>query len=513
MNRCCPAIHRLLIVAALFMLVAILPPGARASEGTYSRFLPIIFAPPGVLVVEDEAGLHAALEAANAAGQPPRIELAADIILSAPLPALDHPGGGTAVIAGNDHSLDGGRLGSVLRIAADTTAVIERLTITNGSGSGGEYAVCGGGIYSEGRLTLRQTRVVDNWARRGGGICIQSPGASTAVLVLEASVVSDNTGFDDGGGLYAGSPGGDVAITISDSLLRSNTAKYGGGLYAGSGGGDVALTISNSLLQDNTAHRTGGGIFAYAGKGSDLLLTVEDSTLSGNRVTSYVGGAIFSATYQGYIATRIDRSTIAGNRARDGAGFFNEGSSEGGGQAQAIIRNSTFSGNVASGAGGAIANEDYATGFPPNRSDPQGTIGGAHLQLLYSTVTNNEANQGSGLWNEGWLQAVSSIIAGNEADGHDCAGLIRSSGYNLDGDGSCGLDATTDVPQGVADLRPLALVAPGQTATHALGPGSAARDRIPPGAFGCDPAADTDQRGVRRPQPLGGLCDIGAFEG
>ena len=124
--------------------------------------------------------------------------------------------------------------------------------------------------------------------------------------------------------------------------MRSNTAKYGGGLYAGSGGGDVALTISNSLLQDNTAHRTGGGIFAYAGKGSELLLTVEDSTLSGNRVTSYVGGAIFSATYQGYIATRINRSTISGNHARDGAGFFNEGSSEGGGQAQAIIKNSTF---------------------------------------------------------------------------------------------------------------------------------------------------------------------------
>ena len=164
------------------------------------------------------------------------------------------------------------------------------------------------------------------------------------MLALEASIVSDNIGFDNGGGLYAASPGGDVAITISDSQLRSNTAKFGGGLYADSGSGDIDLTISNSQLQDNTAHRTGGGLFAYAGEDSELLLAIADSTLSGNRVSSYAGGAVFSATYRGYMATRIERSTIAGNHAPDGAGFFNEGSSEGGGQAQAIIKNSTFSG-------------------------------------------------------------------------------------------------------------------------------------------------------------------------
>ena len=377
MNRCYPALQRLQVASALLLLAALLPPGARANEGAYEQVLPIIFAPPGVLVVEDEAGLRAAIEAANAAGQLPRIELAADIILSAPLPALDHPGGGTAVIAGNDHTLDGSRLGSVLRIAADTTAVIERLTLTNGSGSGGEYAVCGGGIFSAGHLTLRQMRLVDNWARWGGGICIQSLGASAAVLALEASIVSDNIGFDNGGGLYAASPGGDVAITISDSQLRRRYSENWRRYLC-----QQRERRHQSHDQQFTAARQHGPQdqrqpLAYAGEDSELLLAIADSTLSGNRVSSYAGGAVFSATYRGCVATRIERSTIAGNHAPDGAGFFNEGSSEGGGQAQAIVENSTFSGNVATDAGGAIANEDYATGFPPNSLNPQGAMGGA----------------------------------------------------------------------------------------------------------------------------------------
>ena len=77
----------------------------------------------------------------------------------------------------------------------------------------------------------------------------------------------------------------------------------------------------------------------------------------------------------------------------------------------------------------------------------------------------------------------------------------RSGGYNLDGDGSCGLDAATDVPQGQAELRPLALVAPGRTATHALvtrgaGPHPAGRVRLRPGG-GHGPAR-------REPAPAGG---------
>jgi hypothetical protein len=49
----------------------------------------------------------------------------------------------------------------------------------------------------------------------------------------------------------------------------------------------------------------------------------------------------------------------------------------------------------------------------------------------------------------------------------------------------------------------------GPTKTHALKPGSPALNAVPSGNARCTGA---DQRGVLRPQPPGGSCDIGAFE-
>ena len=135
------------------------------------------------------------------------------------------------------------------------------------------------------------------------------------------------------------------------------------------------------------------------------------------------------------------------------------------------------------------------------------------VKVFNSTITGNQAAQGSGIFNGelGQVELTGTIVAGNSPDGGDCAAFIASGGYNLDGDGTCGLGASTDLPEAEADLQPLASWPPGLTATHALGPTSAARDRIPAGQAGCIAAA-TDQRGVPRPQPAGGLCDIGAYE-
>jgi hypothetical protein len=50
----------------------------------------------------------------------------------------------------------------------------------------------------------------------------------------------------------------------------------------------------------------------------------------------------------------------------------------------------------------------------------------------------------------------------------------------------------------------------GPTPTMAIAPPSPAIDKVPAtAAAGCTP---TDQRGITRPQPPGGKCDIGAYE-
>jgi hypothetical protein len=101
-------------------------------------------------------------------------------------------------------------------------------------------------------------------------------------------------------------------------------------------------------------------------------------------------------------------------------------------------------------------------------------------------------------------QLRNALLASNP--GGNCAGTLQADrGHNLGfGDPSC--------PAGFAGADPkLGALQDngGATQTIALGTGSAALDAVPATGAGC-PA--TDQRGVPRPAPAGGACDIGAYE-
>lgn len=461
------------IVVALLLLAPLLT-SALANESNHAVSLPIVIAPPGVLLVHDEAGLRAAIEAANVANQMPRIELTADIQLSAPLPALDNPSGqGTITIAGNDHEIDGNVSGDneagiapVLNIATGTRVMVEGTTITGGRQPMAE-SICGGAIFVTGHLVLRHSRVTDSWAGRGGGICVIGQGVAASLTLLDTFVARNNAG--QGGGLYVLVEGGGlVSLDIVDSTLTSNRAY-------GSDGGGVSINAS--------------------------------------------GGSTF---------TTIIRSTVSYNTAPGTAGLYNMGNQQGwdsgmeAGYAWVDIYNSTFSGNVSQGYGGAIGNFSYPPWEPvtPGNAPSQSitplppALGFGHVEVFNSTITGNWAYRGSGIFNytDAFLSTTGTVIAGNEPGGDDCWRPIVSGGYNLDGDETCGLGGENDVSGGYPDLRPLALWPPGNTPTHPLGPDSQALDRIPVGGPGCDEATDTDQRGVSRPQPAGGLCDIGSYE-
>lgn len=458
------ASFRQLVVAWVTMLLLLgffnLAP---ADEPAHTIAMPLVMAPPAALTVNDEAGLRAAIQSANATQQMPRIELTADITLTAPLPAFNNPGAAPATIQGNGHRLDARGIGPILAVGPKTVVVVERLTL-----AGGEAALdsCGGGVFSAGDLTLRQSRVSGNRADRGGGICVIASGVG-AFLTLEQTIMDFNVAQIDGGALF---------------VRAENNAT-------------VSVSVADSILSDNlAAGGNGGAIYTYARDGSTTLT--------------------------------LARSTVSSNRAAGTAGLYNIGNESytEPGYAGAFIRNSTFSGNVSTdGDGGAIANHSYppvANGTPERPDGPSSSryppLGFGHVQLSYSTITANIVIQGGGggIFNAAYspfFQLFGVIIAGN-GPGKDCAGSITSNGYNLYGDSSCGLGQPTDLPSGQADLQTLEAYPPGLTPTHALGPASQARDRIPAGEAGCDPAVDTDQRGVGRPQPAGGRCDIGSYE-
>ncbi len=193
----------------------------------------------------------------------------------------------------------------------------------------------------------------------------------------------------------------------------------------------------------------------------------------------------------------LTNSTVSGNTASNGGGIYHESGyycepfcSTG----HLELRSTTVSGNTATYYGGGIYNT-------------------FKLSTIYSTVSDNTASNGGGifnLFNDDVVKSTNTLVARNTATVNpDVRGPFDSQGYNLIGDitGASGWIAT-DL-QNVDDplLGPLQDNG-GPTNTHALLPGSPAINAIPIGDInsGCTAwPPNTDQRGVARPQ--GAACD------
>ncbi len=284
-------------------------------------------------------------------------------------------------------------------------------------------------------------------------------------------------------------------------------SRAGGGINGGGIANGGTLTVASSTISDNIVFSGSGGGIQNIG-----TLTVTNSTISGNSA-AFGGGGI-----ENMGTLTVESSTISGNSA-DVAGF--PGSSVGGGilnvEGTLQVTNSTVSGNSASGIGGGIVNNDP-------------------LQVTNSAISGNSAGLGGGgIYNnpDGTVTIKSTIVAGNTAPfGADCqhvqGSTVTSLGFNLEGGTSCGFTTGDDQQQvDVADVlvtdangTPLLADNGGLTQTIALvvpdDPTIAnpALDAIP--LEDCTDTEGTpvtaDQRGVSRPQPADGNCDIGAFE-
>ena len=148
----------------------------------------------------------------------------------------------------------------------------------------------------------------------------------------------------------------------------------------------------------------------------------------------------------------------------------------------------------------------------------------AKIEMIFCTIYSNTSNEsGGGIWNgatnsASQLMMRNSLVAGNKSPaGPDILGALTPQGYNLIQNTqdtmfapsqAHGTDLLQVAPSALG-IDPLLKDNNGPTQTHALLPGSAAIDRIPPNDCRIKDTS-TDQRGVRRPQ--GVVCDIGAYE-
>lgn len=277
----------------------------------------------------------------------------------------------------------------------------------------------------------------------------------------------------------------DVTATISGLTVRDGNAETGGDGGLGLGGciwNRGSLLLSEAVITACTADLAGGGI------ANDGDIVIQRSTVSANSATGEeetFGGAV-----DNFGVARIEASTIWGNTADSGGGIAN------GQDGQLTLINSTLSGNSAEFFGGGLDNF-------------LGSVSLLQVTLARNTIDEFEGIGGGGIYSDGAVAIKNTLIAENAFN--DCVndgGAFDSIGSNFDTDGTCpGFSQSTPA---ALSLGPLADNG-GMTATHALGPDSAALDAATDCTEldGVTPVT-VDQRGIARPQ--GEACDVGAFE-
>jgi hypothetical protein len=340
---------------------------------------------------------------------------------------------------------------------------------------------------------LQSPLVIDGGTDDDGGprITLDGDHGSRIVEVAEAAEVAlRGLRLESGKGVPVGGaikvdPG--ARLVFRDGVLASNRARTSRSGQWGQGGAIDAygaeVIIERSRLHDNYADAYGGAIRIQGDPHDAAVLVLRETEFAASTVQ--MGGAAIAAT--GEVEVSIEGSTFAGNEAISGAigaGLLLMDLGQ-----PARVRNTTFSGNDAAAAGGAIRLSD----------------GG--LSLEHATITDNSAASGAaGVHVTGPSSTVTlrnSVVAGN--DGSDCAtedeATVVLEGSNVVGR-SCG-----------------AASAPPADLLSALGDhGGATPTRLPLHGALVD-AGDAqhcpaqDQRG--RPRPAGAQgagCDIGAVE-
>lgn len=193
-----------------------------------------------------------------------------------------------------------------------------------------------------------------------GGVTIRCPLESEVPCILEGNstfrlinakgslgidrmiLQGGNAGSGTGGAIFSNS-----GVSISNSIVRDNSAHAGGAVFLQGIRGD--LTIANSLFMGNASTGTnssGGGGVAGMSATDAHKVTVSNSTFFNN--TAAFGPAVFDVNT--ISTTVIANSTFSGNDSEDGSGALDFV----GATASVTLRNLTVVGNISASGFAAI---------------------------------------------------------------------------------------------------------------------------------------------------------------
>ncbi len=175
--------------------------------------------------------------------------------------------GSMNIQGGNVITISGGGVSQIFSISSGATVSLSGLSIIDGT-STGPY---GGGIASNGVLTVSDCTFTGNSARAGGAI---SNNAGTVTVL--ASTFNGNSSTVYGGGAIENFG----TTLVSNSTLYGNTAATNGGAIESSAG---SLTVSFSTITNNQAPANDGGGIAISNSANPA--SIVNTILVGNYAT------------------------------------------------------------------------------------------------------------------------------------------------------------------------------------------------------------------------------------
>ena len=317
-----------------------------------------------------------------------------------------HSGGGKARIRGGsvtgNVAVEGGGLWS------SGSMTVRNTSITGNTATGDDADHGGGGVFNQGGLTvLLNTTVRNNSATgaSGSGGGVFHNGGSTRI---QGGTIEGNTASRAGGGLEAAT-GGAVALADVDFTGNSTGSAPGNGGAVHVTAGTV--TAVGGTVSGNTAASEGGGFWSNAG----FTMRVEGTTFTNNTAAgddaTNGGGALFNNGGMLVVENVMIMNNSATGTSGSGGGVFNDGGM------LAIIA-STIEGNTANRAGGGVETAGgnvEITDTDINGNDAgtaPGNGGGVHIggaavvNVTTSRFDGNTAVEGAGLWNSGSGKAV-----------------------------------------------------------------------------------------------------------
>ncbi|MEX1258076.1 MAG: choice-of-anchor Q domain-containing protein [Gemmatimonadota bacterium] len=325
-------------------------------------------------------------------------------------------------------------------------------------------ATMGGGILNRGTLTLTDVTMTGHGATAGSGGAIFTDAGST--LHVSGSRFESSQASDRGGAIWVDLG---ATLTMTNSVLLSNTATQGGGIFSFHG----ILGLEYVSIRNNSAQNGNGG--GVNNSGGSLVLS--GSAIATN-VAQARGGGLYSAGPAGSTIVSIVNSTITGNIAQGTGGAPHFGGGVAGESGTISFYNATIVDNTSASGGGS----------------------GVHRVV-------------TGQWTGATFDFRNTIVVGHRILGHSAcsggpAGFV-SNGHNLDEDNTCNFIVNSDLPGGNANLSLAATLNGGTTESHSLQIPGDAIDAGDQSACQANPVNGGDQRGFGRSD---GMCDIGAFE-